>query len=170
MFGQQALGNAVYSFALPDHKGQISWSIPGFTIVENSAKSNGQEIGVRGRDESRQITFLGFLFLVPESAPLTSAKCRDAAITQEQKTNSTLKIVRTWEIARPGGLPVAMIANTTTNRDGSTMYRMRGFVATDDICGDLEFYSNKPIGDENEDLKKAFFSYRFGYQIHAAIQ
>jgi hypothetical protein len=152
--------NADYRLALPDHNGQLTWSIDGFRITENSAKPNGQELGVRGRDDSRQLTFLGFLFLVPESAPVTSAKCREATMAQEQKTNSTLKIVRTSEIPRPGGLPVAMITHITSNRDGSTMYRVRGFVATDDICGDLEFYSNKPINDEDADLKKAFLTYR----------
>lgn len=91
---------------------------------------------------------------------MTSAKCRDAAITQEKKTNATLKIVRTSEIPRAGGPPVALSVHTTANRDGSTTYRVRGFVATDDVCGDLEFYSNKPITDEDADLKKAFLGYR----------
>lgn len=106
------------------------------------------------------MTFLGFLFLVPEGAPLKSAKCRDASIKQEKKTNPTLKIVRTSKIPRPDGLPVALVAHTTANRDGSTTYRVRGFVATDDICGDLEFYSTKPISDEDADLKKVFLSFR----------
>ena len=91
---------------------------------------------------------------------MTSAKCRDAALAQEIKTNATLKIVRTLEVSRPGGLPVALVAHTTTNRDGSTTYRVRGFVASDDVCGDLEFYSDKAISDEDADLKKVFLSYR----------
>jgi tetratricopeptide (TPR) repeat protein len=156
----QTQANGDYRLALPDHKGQLTWSIDGFKIIENSAKPNGRELGVRGRDASGQVTFLGFLFLAPEATPMTSAKCRDAAIAQEKKTNTTLKIVRTSEIPRPGGLPVALVAHTTANRDGSTTYRARGFVATDDICGDLEFYSSKPISDEDADLKKAFLSYR----------
>lgn len=156
----QTQANGDYRLALPDHKGKLTWSIDGFTIVENSAKSNGREIGVRGRDASGQVTFLGFLFLAPESAPLTSAKCRDAALAQEKKTDATLKIVRTFESPRPGGLPIALVVHTTANRDGSTMYRVRGFTATDDICGDLEFYSSKPISEEDAALKKTFASYR----------
>jgi len=156
----QTQANRGYSLALPDHKGQLTWSVDGFKITENSAKPNGREIGVRGLDASRQVTFLGFLFLAPESAPMTSAKCRDAAITQDKKANASLKIVRTYEIPRPGGPSVALSTHTTTNRDGSTTYRVRGFVATDDICGDLEFYSYKPISDEDADLKKAFLGYR----------
>jgi tetratricopeptide (TPR) repeat protein len=152
--------NGDYRLALPDHKGQLTWSVDGFKIIENSAKPNGRELGVRGRDASGQVTFLGFLFLAPEATPMTSAKCRDAALTQEKKTNATLKIVRTSEIPRPGGISVALAAHTTANRDGSTTYRVRGFLATDDICGDLEFYSSKAISDEDADLKKVFLGYR----------
>jgi tetratricopeptide (TPR) repeat protein len=154
----QTQPNGDYHLALHDHKGQLRWSVDGFKIIENSAKPNGREIGVRGRDASGQVTFLGFLFLVPEATPLTSSKCRDAALTEQKKSNATLKIVRTLEIPRPGGLPVALAVLTTGNRDGSTTFRVRGFVATDDICGDLEFYSSKAISDEAADLKKAFLS------------
>jgi hypothetical protein len=149
-----------YHLALPDHKGQLTWSLEGFKIVENSAKSNGRELGVRGSDAAGRVTFLGFLFIAPESRPLTSAKCRDTAIAQDKKANETLKIVRTWEIPSPGGLPVALIEHTTADRDGLIMDRVRGFIAGDDMCGDLEFYSSTAIGGEDPVLKKAFLSYR----------
>lgn len=45
-----------YRLALPDHSGLLKWSVSGFKIAENSAKSNGREIGVRGA--STQIQFL----------------------------------------------------------------------------------------------------------------
>jgi hypothetical protein len=54
-----------------------------------------------------------------------------STIAQETKANTTLNILRTSEIPRPGRLPVALIAHTTTNRDGSTTYRVRCFVASD---------------------------------------
>jgi hypothetical protein len=149
-----------YHLSLPDHKGQLTWSVDGFKVVENSAESNGRELGVRARDAARQVTFLGFLFIAPESKPLTSAKCPDAAIAQDTKANATLKIVQMWEIPRPGGLPVALIEHTTADRDGLITHRVRGFIAGDDICGDLEFYSSKAINGEGEGLKKAFLSYR----------
>ncbi len=104
--------------------------------------------------------FLAFLFVAPETAPMTGAKYRDTALTQDKKMNATLKIVRTSEIPCPGGLPVALVTYTTGNRDGSTTYRVRGYVATDDICGDLEFYGSKPINDDDTDLKKTFLSYQ----------
>jgi hypothetical protein len=156
----QAQANGEFRLALPDHQGQLKWSVEGFKPIENSAKPNGRELGVRGRDASGRMTFLAFLFLAPEFTPMTSAKCRDATITQEMKANARLKILRTSEIPRPGGLPVALVANTTANRDGSTTYRVRGFVASSDMCGDLEFYSTQPISEEDASLKKAFLSYQ----------
>ncbi len=155
----QTQPNSDYRLALPDHTGQLNWSVTGFSIVENSAKPNGKELGVRARDASGKVTFLGFLFVTP-GAPMTGTKCRDEVLAQEKKANSTLKIVRTSEIAPLGGLPVALVAHTTTNRDGSTTYRVRGFVATGELCGDLEFYSGNAISDEDPDLKKTFLSYR----------
>ena len=145
-----------YRLALPDHSGLLKWSVDGFKIVENSAKPNGHESGVRGA--SAQVRFLGFLFLAPESAPMTSTTCRDAAMTQERKTNVTLKITKTSDIPRTEGFPVALTTYTTANRDGSLSYAVRGFVATGDTCGDLAFYSGKPITEDSEDLKRAFQS------------
>src|SRR6187200_1926418 len=37
---------------------------------------------------------------------------------------------------------------------------VRGFAATEDICGDLKFYSDSPITAEDVELKKAFSSYK----------
>jgi hypothetical protein len=149
-----------YRLALPDHKGQLTWSIDGFSVVENSAKQSGQELGVRGRDASGQVTFLGFLFLAPETAPNTSAKCRDTALAQEKNSNAALKIARTSETPGSGGLPVAFVEYTNSNRDGSTTYRVRAFAATADICGDLEFYSTRQISGDDASLKKALLSFR----------
>jgi tetratricopeptide (TPR) repeat protein len=151
--------NSNYQLALPAHQGQLQWSIDGYRIVENSAKPNGNEIGVRGRDIAGQIVFLGFLFTVPESAPATSAKCRDGALKLEMKSNPALRLLRTLEIDRPGDLPVALAAYTKPTRDGSLSYSIRGFVAAGDICGDLEFYSTKPINETDPALKQAFLGY-----------
>jgi len=145
-----------YRLALPDHDGQLKWSIDGFTLVQNSAKPNGREIGVRGRDASGQVTFLGFLFLAPERAPLTSGSCRDAAIAEDKKADPTLTVGSTSAAPRTAGPPVALATYTTTNRDGSKRYTLRGFVAAGDLCGDLAFYSGKSA--VNADLTKAFQS------------
>ena len=70
----QTQADGDYRLALPDHKGQLTWSIDGFKIIENSAKPNGRELGVRGRDASGQVTFLGFLFVAPEATPTTISR------------------------------------------------------------------------------------------------
>jgi hypothetical protein len=79
-----------YKLALVDHPGQLSWSAEGFTIIESSAKPGGNEIGARGQSQSGQQTFLGFLFLFPEKAPLTSAKFLDGVIGLAKNSNASL--------------------------------------------------------------------------------
>ena len=149
-----------FKLVLPDHKGQLRLSANGFKIIETSAKPDGSEIGIRGKDDPGRLTFLAFLFLFPEQAPLTSTKCRDGALDQERKSNPTLKILGTSEIARPGGVPLSMVTFTSRAEDGTTGYKVRGFVATGEVCGDLEFYSAAPIGAHDAELERIFASYR----------
>jgi len=92
VYGQTAV-TTEFKLALPDYKGQLRWSADGFKIIQTSAKPNGREIGIRGQDASQRVTFLGFLFVFPELAPLTSAKCRDGILDPEKKGNPTLKVV-----------------------------------------------------------------------------
>ena len=151
---------AEFKLVLPDHKGQLRWSADGFKIIQTSAKPNGREIGIRGQDGSGQLTFLGFLFLVPEQAPLTSAKCREGALALDTKANPTMKILQSSETVRPGDLPISMVSYTSQAKDGATWYVVRAFIGTGDTCGDLEFYSNKPIHPEDADLRTIFLSYK----------
>jgi tetratricopeptide (TPR) repeat protein len=153
-----AASDTAYKLALVNHPGQLSWSADGYKIVQSSAKPNGNEIGLRGKNESG-ITFLGFLFLFPEQAPLTSAKCREGVLDPEKKSNPSLKIQRTSEVTGPGNLPISLVSYTAQGRSGKTVYTVRGFVATADICGDLEFYSDSPITSEDGQLKRAFATY-----------
>lgn len=152
---------ATFKIALPSRPGQLRWHADGFKIVESSAKANGREIGIRGKDESGRLTFLGFLFLVPEEAPLTSQKCQDEAIKMDKKGNPSLKILAASSIENPESLPTVIVNYTVRGENGTTAYRVRGFIATGDICGDLEFYSERPISGEDADLKKIFASYHF---------
>src|ERR1700739_3238351 len=94
-----------FKLALVDHNGQLSWSADGYKIVQSSAKPSGNEIGIRGRNESGT-TFLGFLFLAPEQAPLNSTKCRDGALNPEKKSNPSLKIQGEAEFTNSGNHPV----------------------------------------------------------------
>lgn len=157
----QTTNDADFKLALPEHRGQLSWSADGFKIIQSSAKPNGREFGIRGKDESGRLSFLGFLFLFPEQAPLTSATCRDGVMEPEKKGDANLKILGTSDSTRPGGPPVSLVSYTTRGDKGKTVYMVRGFTGTGDICGDLEFYSDTPITADDASLKKAFASYYF---------
>ncbi len=154
-----AASNSDFTLALANHAGQLSWSVEGYEVVQSSAKANGNEIGIRGKNGAGN-TFLGFLFLVPAQTPLTSAKCRDGAMNSEKDGNPWLKILSTSEIKNAGALPVSLVSYTVQRGGGKTMYVVRGFVANADICGDLEFYSDSPITVDDRDLKKVFAGYR----------
>ncbi len=156
----QTTSDSTFKLALADHPGQLQWSADGFKIIQSSAKPNGREIGIRGKDQSGRLSFLGFLFLVPEQAPLTSAKCRDGALEPEKKSNKTLKILATSEITLSRDLPVSLVTYTAEGRGSKTAYTVRGFVATGDICGDLEIYSDSPISAVDGDIKRIFSSYQ----------
>jgi tetratricopeptide (TPR) repeat protein len=160
----QTAPDSGFKLALPNHPGQLKWSADGFTIIQSSAKPNGHEIGIRGRDASGRLTFLGFLFLFPEQAPLTSAKCRDGVLEPAEKSNSKLKIATLSQTQRPGELPVSLATYSAPARDGSTVYSVRAFVAIGDICGDLELYSPKPISAEDAELKGILASYQLDEQ------
>lgn len=157
----QTVSAADFNLALPQHQGQLSWSADGFKTVQMSAKAEGREIGIRGQNASGQITFLGFLFLFPEQAPMTSAKCSEGVLGPAKKANSTLKILATSEVNSPGNLPISITSYSARAGDGKTAYSVRGFVATGDICGDLELYSNSSIAGEDSMVKTIFASYRF---------
>lgn len=156
-----AASSTDFKLALVDHPGQLRWSAEGFKVIQSSAKPNGREIGIRGKDDSGRLTFLGFLFLFPELAPLTSAKCRDGVLDPEKKKNSTLKVLGISELTQSSSIPISLVSYATQGRSGKPVYMLRGFVATGDICGDLEFYSDTPISAGDADLKRIFASYQF---------
>jgi tetratricopeptide (TPR) repeat protein len=155
----QSSGASDFKLALPDHKGQIAWKAEGFQIVESSAKPDSSEIGIRGRDSSGRLSFLGFLFRVPTNEPLTSAKCRDGAIDPE-KQNPAFKVSRMSEVARPDRIPVSLVDYNVPGQGGDPLYSVRGFVAAGDLCGDLEFSSPDAIRSEDPALLKVFQSFQ----------
>jgi hypothetical protein len=156
----QTTDDANFKLALPEHRGQLIWSADGFKIIQSSAKPNGRELGIRGKNESGRLTFLGFLFLFPDQAPLTSASCRDGVMSPEKKSDAHLKILATLDSTRPGGPPVSLVSYTTRGDNSKAAYMVRGFTGSGDICGDLEFYSDTPISADDAALKQAFASYR----------
>lgn len=162
VFGQsiaQSKEDGAFKLALANHNGQMSWSADGFKVIQSSAKQNGNEIGFRGSDGSDHLYFLGFLFLFPEQAPMTSAKCRDSVIGPEKSSNSSFKILNMTEIARSNGLPVSLVDYSAQGSNGKTEYMVRGFIATADLCADLELYSDIPIHSADTNVRNILASF-----------
>jgi tetratricopeptide (TPR) repeat protein len=145
-----------FTLALPTHQGQLQWNAEGFKVIQSSAKPNGKEIGVRASDRSSQFTFLGFLFLFPDQAPMTSAKCRDGVLGPAK-----IKPVASIQMARSDGPPVELVSYVGQGQDGKLVYSIRGFLAVGDICGDLEIYGNDVSVISDPNLKRIWDSYRF---------
>jgi tetratricopeptide (TPR) repeat protein len=139
----------------------LKWNAEGFKVVQSSAKPNGAEVGIRANDGSSQFTLLGFLFLFPEQAPMTSEKCRDGVLEPAKKSNPTIQIAATTEMARSDGPPVAWVSYVGQGKDGKLVYSVRGFLAMGDICGDLEIYGDDVNVIKDPNLKKVWGSYRF---------
>jgi hypothetical protein len=158
---QTLVNDGNFTLALPAHQGQLKWNAEGFKVVQSSAKPNGAEVGIRATDGSSQFTLLGFLFLFPDQAPMTSVKCRDGVLEPAKKSNPTIKIAATTEMVRSDGPPVELVSYVGQGRDGKLVYSMRGFIAMGDICGDLEVYGNDLNVIRDPNLKKVWESYRF---------
>jgi tetratricopeptide (TPR) repeat protein len=153
-----------FLLALPAHEGQLEWNATGFSVVQTSAKPNSAEIGVRASDGSGQFTLLGFLFLFPEQAPMTSAKCRDGVMEPAKKSNPTITIAGTSEMARSDGPPLELVSYVAQGQEGKLVYSVRGFLAMGDLCGDLEIYGNDVSVINDPNLKKIWESYRLDPQ------
>jgi hypothetical protein len=155
-----ATGEGAFALGLPTHAGKLEWHASGYKPIEVSAKNDGEEIGIRALGASGSRTFLGFLFLIPEAAPLSSAKCRDGVLDDERSNGAAITQVSDSELTRPKGPPVDVIAYTAASRGGKITHVVRGFVATGDLCGDLEFYSDSAIDAKDPEIAKTFASYR----------
>jgi tetratricopeptide (TPR) repeat protein len=152
--------NANFTLALANHNGQIQWKAAGFKATETSAKPDGREIGIRAQDAYGRLSFLGFLFQVPEQAPMTSAKCRDASLDEEKANDPTYKQTRMSEVARTGRIPVSVVDYSVQGKGGAPDYSVRGFVASGDLCGDLKVYSTEPIRSEDPEVLQIFQSFQ----------
>jgi tetratricopeptide (TPR) repeat protein len=150
--------NGDFHLALPEHNGRLNFAAAGYKIVQSSAKPDGNEFGFRGSNATGDVHFLAFLFVFSDEAPLTSAKCRDGEMGPEQKANRSLKILADSEIADFGLLPVSLVDYSAKSDNGGTQYMTRGFIATGDLCGDLEFYSDRPIHASDNVLHSVFAS------------
>jgi hypothetical protein len=151
-----------FKIALPGRSGQLQWHAAGFKAVELSAKPNGNEIGVRGANPSGSVTFLGFLFVFTEQAPMTGAKCRDGILNPEKKASPTLTVSRTSRIDRGADdLPVEVVSYSTRNNQGKSEYTVRSFIAAGDLCGDIAVYSETAVTDEDNEVRQILQSIHY---------
>jgi tetratricopeptide (TPR) repeat protein len=149
-----------YRLTLTEHKGQLSWSANGFKIIQSSAKANGHEIGLRGQNDAARLNFLGFLFVIADSVPLTGDRCRDAIMGQAKKNVPGMKMLSAAQLTRPNSLPISLVTYSALSRGGAPWFAVRGFVAAGDLCGDLELSSNRPLGTDDADIKTILSTYQ----------
>jgi len=147
--------------SLPQHNGRLSWSAAGFDTVQSSAKPDGKEIGVRARDDSGRLEYLSFIFLFPQQAPMTSARCSDGVLGPEKSANKSMTVSAESDLDNGGSIPLHIVEYSTLKDSGGREYVVRGFVAAGDICGDFEFYADNPIHATDQKIDRVFESLRF---------
>jgi tetratricopeptide (TPR) repeat protein len=77
-----------------------------------------------------------------------------------KKENAKLEILSTLERPATAGPPISLVGYVTERKGSKSLYSVRGFVASADLCGDLEVYSETPINADDKDLKALFGSYQ----------
>jgi len=157
---QTSVNDGIFKIALPARPGQLQWHADGFTVTETSAKPSGNEIGLRGVNASGQLRFLGFLFVVPGQASMTGAKCRDGILDNERTANPTLKVINTLTVSRSDQLPVEVVHYSLPGRNKSADV-VRAFVATGEVCGDLEIYGDGVKGPEDQEIRQIVDSLQY---------
>ncbi|HEX6770505.1 MAG TPA: hypothetical protein VF126_00670 [Acidobacteriaceae bacterium] len=132
-----------YTLALPSRSGRLHLEAPAFNIVEASAKPSGSEFGLRGQDKADAIGLLVFLFQYPEEAPLTSEKCRDSMIRHVREEDPSTKLESQGIL--PGKQAALAFAQYSQSSSSRQWHVVRAFVASSDLCADIEFSSPHSI-------------------------
>jgi tetratricopeptide (TPR) repeat protein len=155
---QSQASKSDFDLTLPYHSGQLHWRAEGYEIVQASAKPKGQEIGFRGVNDSNMRSFLTFLFLFPEKAPMTSASCRDGIMDPAKAEDPSLKILQSKQITNSSNQKIEVVSYSYNS---GRRYTLRAFIAEADICGDMAFFSNAAMNPDDTDLKQILASFRF---------
>jgi tetratricopeptide (TPR) repeat protein len=143
-----------FILALPTH-GRLHLEAPTFQIVEASAKATGTEFGLRGDDKLASVGLLVFLFRYPEEAPLTGEKCRDAILRHLKQDDPRMELESERVITRLT-IPLAIAQYSVGQR-----HMVRAFAASEDLCADIEFSSQRSISPELSIIGKALASVTF---------
>ncbi len=81
-----------------------------------------------------------------------------------KKSNPTLQIAASTQMVRSEGPPLELMAYVSEGQGGKLIYSIRGFLAVDDVCGDLEIYGNDVSVIRDPNLKKMWDSYHLDPQ------
>jgi tetratricopeptide (TPR) repeat protein len=130
-FAQAQAKPVKLTFALPEHPGRMTLGQGAWQVVELSAKSNGNEFGVRATQGKQHM--LAFLFVVPKNPSLNATSCRDEGLRNE---HAEAAVINSTSIRSASGVEIA-IAVLVGPKDASMS--LRAFVASGDLCGDLLF-------------------------------
>src|SRR5277367_247798 len=160
--------NPGYTFALPNHPGRLRLEAPSFHIVEASAKPSGSEFGLRGEDKDASIGLLAFLFLLPQQAPLTGEKCRDAMLAH-MDTGSSQVTGPSRTLLPQGDQSIAIAEYSMKSSKGQRSF-VRAFVANGDLCADIEFSGLHPISLETPQIKQALATLSFNPQAQPGFR
>lgn len=148
-----------YTLALPTGLGRLHLEAPTFDIIEASAKPSGSEYGLRGQDKVASIDLLVFLFRYPEEAPLTSEKCRDSIMRHVQHDESPIAI-KSQTVLLGKNPSIALVQYSQASASGQ-WYKVRAFVATTDLCSDIEFSSQHLLTADQPGIQQALASVAF---------
>jgi tetratricopeptide (TPR) repeat protein len=140
-------------FALARHPGYLHMDAPSFEITELSAKSNGNEFGIRAKDKLAGLEALSFLFL-PEPAQPTAVACRDWMMKSENGQHIAYrKITGQREMKSDSGVDIAIVEYEQSKTPAPFRYIRRAFVAANDLCADIQFsYSQTMFGALSDPL------------------
>jgi tetratricopeptide (TPR) repeat protein len=125
------------TFSLPSHPGAMVLDLDGFHITQQSAEPEGQEIGVRARDDGHT-QLLAFLFLTPEHKEQTPATCLQQDITEVRKRSGKFN-----EQRNPSGKDSADVATILLTYSSDGRQALYKYAGTGDQCLVVEVYADK---------------------------
>jgi tetratricopeptide (TPR) repeat protein len=70
-----------------------------------------------------------------------------------------LKILHSSEVTGQDGLRTELVGYSLQKKDGRIAYSERAFIATGDLCGDMEFYADAPFSDD-AGIKQIFSTFK----------
>jgi tetratricopeptide (TPR) repeat protein len=137
LFSANAQTAGRLDFALPSHPGHLSLAQGAFQVDQLSAKTNGNEFGIKASDADLHL--LAFLFFWPEQKQLTAATCRDLMLKSEGPMVVATARDQAMQTSASGAQIATVILAPATGSPS-----LRAFVASGSLCADILFSVHKP--------------------------